>query len=386
MERRKPALVLLVAAACVAHARPARADAVAYPKGAFARPSEEKAIIVWDAAHKTEHLIRALTLKGDADTFGVLVATPTVPTIAKESDEVIHRVGDIFIPKVTTDAGVTPGFGAEVFKRTQVSAFEAVTLKGADERAGSDWLGRNALADRPALGAWEKSYRDKGWVVTAVRGAAQGTGDRKLEVEAMRLSFTTDAPVFPYSEAAIEPVEETAYATKYNNQPRFRGYTYGTRPLDIYVVADRQLQAVEGQTTAGPPVADSMRISQATLATALGDTAAWGFDPKSRPTWVVTHLSENVWQRTTHGDLAFAPYDLPKARPGPGVTELDDRPTGPTYPGSSMEWMNPDSGSGTPVPPHKKLLRIGALALLFLIAGVAGYTVMSEQQRPKPNS
>ena len=377
---------MTVAVMCIGRAPLARADAVVYPKGAFARPSEEKAIIVWDEAHKTEHLIRALTLKGDADKLGVLVATPTLPTIAKESEELVDRAAEIFIPKLAaSDAGVMPNMG-EVLKRTQVGAFDAVTLTGGGEHPSGDWLGRNAFTDRPAIDAWEKAYRDKGWVVTAVHAAAQGTGDRKLEIEAMRLSFKTDAPVLPYTEATVDPAEETAYAAKYNNQPRFRGYTYGTRPLDVYVIADRQLQAVDGQTTAGPPVADSMRISQATLRNALGDTTAWGFDPTSRPTWVVTHLSENVWQRATHGDLGFAPYDLPKARPGPGITELDDRPTGPTYPASSMAWMNPDSASGTPASPHKKLLHIGAFALLFLIAGVAGYAVMSEQQRPKPKS
>jgi hypothetical protein len=382
MERRGFAAVM-VAAMCGLHVSAARGDGVVYPQGTFARLSEEKTVIVWDAAHDTEHLIRTLTLKGDSETFGILVATPTVPTVAKEGDDVIERVANVFVPK--TDAGVTPNRpDVDVLTRAQVGAFEAVTIKATDEHALADWLARNHFVDKPALHAWEKAHIDKGWVLTAFRCSAQGTGDRKLAVATVRLSFKPGgAPFFPYAEAVVDPTDETAYSTKYNNQPRYRGYTYGTQPLDVYVVADRQLQAVLGQTTAGPAVADAMRVTQATLASALGDTSAWGFDPKSQPTWVITHLYENVWQRTTHGDLGFASYDLPKARPGPGITEADDRPIGPTFPASSMQWMNPDGGSGKPVSPHKTLFRIGAIALLFLIAGVVGYAVMTEQAKTK---
>src|SRR5271169_5880788 len=147
------------------------------------------------------------------------------------------------------------------------------------------------------------------------------------------------------------------------------------------------MQTMVGLTTSGPPVADAIRVSSTTVAAALGDTKAWGFDPKSQPTWVVTHLSENVWQRTATSDLEFAPYDLPKPRPGPGITEADDRPTGPTYPSSSMAWMgDPSANRGRPASPHKKLFRYGVIALFFLIAGAAGYAVMSEQRKPKPKS
>jgi len=231
--------------------------------------------------------------------------------------------------------------------------------------------------------AWAKAYEGKAYYLTAVRSTAKGTGDRKLDVPAIRLSFQTPQPVLPYTEAAVDVTDETAYTGRYNPHQPYRGYSYGMRPFDVYVVAAHQMQAVAGQTTAGPNVADAMRATSDAIAGALGDTKSWGFDPLSRPTWVVTHLSENVWQRTTQSDLVFQRYDLPKPRPGPGVTEADDRPEGPTFPGSSMEWLGEPTAGKPPASHHAKLLHLGAIALFLLIAGAAAFAVASEQGATK---
>ena len=252
-----------------------------HTQGSFARPSDEKTIIVWDAAKKTEHLVRALTLKGDAGTFGILIPTPTVPTIGKEGDELVDRVGKLFAPAQGTLGSV------EVLQRTQLGDFEAVTLKAADGTALGDWLVKNHFADKPALHMWETPYADQGFYVTAVRCTAKGAGDRKLEVQTIRLSFKTDAPFLPYAEEAVDASDEAAYRAKYNTQPQqYRGYTYGTRPFDVYLVADHQMQAMAGKTTGGPPVSDALRVSNESIAAALGDTKAWGsIRKRSRRGW-----------------------------------------------------------------------------------------------------
>jgi hypothetical protein len=362
-------------AAGVLFAVPAHASAVVYPQGSFARASEEKALVVWDERTKTEHLVRALSLKGEAETFGVLLATPTLPTIAKEHDDDINRVAKLF----ATSPGTGPGT-VDVLQRTQLGDFEAVTVKASDERALGDWLAKSHFVDKPAMRTWVKGYVDKGWYVTAVRASAKGAGDRKLDVPTIRLSFKTDAPIFPYSEAPVDDADETTFRSNKPHQP-YQKYSYGMRLLDVYVIADRQMQMVSGQNTAGPSVADAMRVSAETLAAAIGDTKAWGFDAKSRPTWVVTHLGENVWQRTTQADLAFQTYDLPRPRPGPGVTEVDDRPVGPTYPQSSVAWLNDPVSATTGSTHHKKVFRLGALALFLLIAAAVGFAILSEQRK-----
>lgn len=271
----------------------------------------------------------------------------------------------------------------QVMQRTQLGDFEAVTLKATDENALGDWLAKNKFVDKPALRTWEKSYLDKKWFITAVHCTVKGgTGDRALEVPTMRMSFTIDAPFFPYVEVPADPADEAAYRAKYTTQGMNRGgYNYATRQFDVYVVAPTQMQGLLGDVTGGPPVADAVRVSSDALARALGDTKSWGFEPQEQPRWTVTKLSENTWQRTADKDLTFASYDLPKPRPGAGVTEIDDRPVGPVFPGSSMQWMN---DAQTPAK-HKTStrFRIGALALFLLIAGAAGFAVMSEQDKKR---
>lgn len=377
---------------CILQASDASACGVAYPQGSFAKFSQERSLIVWDAAKKTEHFVRALSLKGDPETFGVFVPTPTVPTIAKEKDDLIDHVAQLFVPppappsaaggggpKAQTTAAAPP---VQVMQRTQIGDFEAVTLKATDATALGEWLAKNKFVDKPALRTWEKTYLDKKWLITAVRCTAKGTGDRTLEVPTMRMSFTIDAPFFPYTEVPSDAADESAYRSKYNESA---GYNYGSRPFDVYVIAPSQMQGMMGQTTGGPPVSDAIRVSSDAIAGALGDTKSWGFDPKSQPKWVVTHLSESVWQRTAQSDLVFATYDLPHPRPGPGVTEVDDRPTSQVFPASSMAWMNDPSSPTTGEKPSKTRSRVGWLALFFLIAGAAGYAIMSESDNEKRN-
>ncbi len=377
---------------CILQTSDASACGVAYPQGSFAKFSQERSLIVWDAAKKTEHFVRALSLKGDPDTFGVFVPTPTVPTIAKEKDDLIEHVAELFVPppappKSAAGGGAMPQTTAavapvQVMQRTQIGDFEAVTLKATDANALGDWLAKNKFVDKPTLRTWEKTYLDKKWLITAVRCTAKGAGDRTLEVPTMRMSFTIDAPFFPYTEVPTDAADESAYQAKYNASPTaYRGYNYGTRPFDVYVIAPAQMQGMIGQTTGGPPVSDAVRVSSDAVANALGDTKAWGFDPKSQPKWVVTHLSENVWQRAAQSDLVFATYDLPHPRPGSGVTEADDRPNGPVYPASSMAWMNDPSSSSGDKAPSKTRSRVGWIALFFLIAGAAGYAILSENEK-----
>jgi hypothetical protein len=389
------ALVAGVGIACIMHVSDARACGVAYPQGSFAKFSTERALIVWDAAQKTEHFVRALTLNGDPETFGVFVPTPTLPKIAKEDDAILDRVAQLLVPPPVPETGGGGGGprgataaalppSVQVLQRTQLGDFEAVTLKATDANALGDWLARNKFVDKPALRTWEKSYLDKKWLITAVRCTAKGTGDRALQVPTMRMSFKIDAPFFPYVEVPADPADEAAYHAKYDNGAR-GGYNYASHELEVYVIAQRQMQGMLGAVTGGPPVADAVQVTGDVVAQALGDTKSWGFDPHAQTRWTVTKLSENTWQpRTADKDLVFATYDLPRPRPGPGVTEVDDRPVGPTFPASSMSFASGTSASNAK---HaSKRFRIGALALFLLIAGAAGFAVFSEQEKRKAKS
>jgi hypothetical protein len=380
--------------ACIMQSSDAGACAVAYPQGSFARFSAERSLIVWDAPHQTEHFVRALSLRGDPENFGVFVPTPSIPTIAKEDDAIINRIAELVAPPPPPPPHVAGAGGApaataappvvEVLQRTQLGDFEAVTLAANDENALGDWLGKHGFVDKPALRQWEKGYLDKKWLITAVRCTAKGAGDRTLEVPTMRLSFKIDAPFFPYTEVPPDTTDEASFRAKYNQGGSpYSPYSYGSRPFDLYFVATTPMQSMMGATTGGPAVADSVRVSGDALAGALGDTKSWGFDAHANKRWVVTHLSENVWQRVAPSDITFAAYDLPKPRPGAGTTasDVDDRPTGPTFPKMAPYADGPYADAASPATAHHKRLRIGAIFLFFLIAGAAAYAVLAEQQK-----
>src|SRR5437016_3719837 len=77
----------LLAAACLSFRAPAvRACAPAPPPGVRVEIADESAIIVWDAAAKTQHFIRRASFATAAHDFGFLVPTPAQPTLAEASD------------------------------------------------------------------------------------------------------------------------------------------------------------------------------------------------------------------------------------------------------------------------------------------------------------
>ena len=72
--------------------RIADACAPAPPRGAEVLVAAEEAIIVWDAASKTEHFIRRAQFQSTAKDFGFLVPTPTVPARVETEPAVFVRM------------------------------------------------------------------------------------------------------------------------------------------------------------------------------------------------------------------------------------------------------------------------------------------------------
>jgi hypothetical protein len=368
MHRFGSAAFVFVAAVvmCILHTSDAPACGVAYPEGTFARFSDERSLIVWDAKHHMEHFVRALTLDGDPQKFGVFVPTPTFPVIEKEREGLIDDVAALFAAPPPEPAGGSGQPGAvaaaapppvQVLQRKQIGDFEAVTLKATDADALGAWLARNHFVDKPELRAWEKSYLDKKWLVTALRCTADGKGARSLEVPTLRFSFTIDAPFYPYKEVPIDLKDEDAYHARSGGAKGL-----DSRAFDLYVVAASPVRSMVGELAEGPPVSRSIQVSSRELAGALGDIHRWHFDPNARKTWTVTHFAEDVLTRTVQSDVTFASYVQPmETAPSP----VDEEP-----------------GSSTPAKsPKKKLFTIGAIALFLIVAGAALFAVLGEDKK-----
>jgi len=205
--------------------RPTKACAPAPRPDQIIRIADEEALIVWDAAKKTEHFIRRASFrneggKGAATDFGFLVPTPTKPTLAEADDLVFVRLEEATRPEQRTANAVewqlgiscmyllrgksesahAPTSQVRVLDQARVGGYDAVVLEADSPSALSEWLGSHGYASRPALTAWLAPYVEKHWKMTAFKIAPRAEGDPQVATSAVRMTFETEVPFFPYRE------------------------------------------------------------------------------------------------------------------------------------------------------------------------------------------
>lgn len=217
--------------------------ALAWPCATAPRPGErvdlaqEEAILVWDPDTRTEHFIRRAVFGTEAQSFGFLVPTPTRPEVAEADDAAFDRLAQAILPRQVTetrteviwapllgalvwlgasprgtaraipDAGVSPA-AVTVLERKKVAGYDVAVLEATDPTALAGWLRENGFASTPTLQEWAAPYVQKGWKFTAFRYDGESLGE--LATGAVRLSFQTPSPFFPYREPASQPQEVPA--------------------------------------------------------------------------------------------------------------------------------------------------------------------------------
>lgn len=201
---------------------PTEACAPAPPRDVVVEIASESAIIIWDAASKTQHFIRRAAFnatsgeKKPVTDFGFLVPTPTQPVLAEVDDRAFDELAKVTEPRTETQkrpsGGCAIGCGGapksaaegkvEVLAEKHVGGYDAKVLKATDAAALSEWLKAHNYESRPALTAWLKPYVEKGWIITAfkIARAPDTPAEYSIGSSAVRMSFTTDAPFFPYHE------------------------------------------------------------------------------------------------------------------------------------------------------------------------------------------
>jgi hypothetical protein len=89
-----------------------------------------------------------------------------------------------------------------VLEQKLVAGFHAAVLEADTADVLNDWLTKNGYIFSPEVKAWAKPYVDGGWKFTALKIAKgpDGKQNRSVAAAALRLSFQTDRPLFPYRE------------------------------------------------------------------------------------------------------------------------------------------------------------------------------------------
>lgn len=204
--------------------RPGQACAPVPRPGQFIRIAEESAIIVWDEKTRTQHFIRQATFDTDAPDFGFLVPTPTEPALAEVDNTAFANLEYLIRPKEIektkfTGVDFTPllfGYfllsrsavdsaptsaGVHVLSAYRVAGYDAVVLEAENAAELNRWLDKHGYASGPSLAEWLAPYVAGRWKITAFK-IAKGVSAREVGTSAVRMSFTTDRPFFPYREPA----------------------------------------------------------------------------------------------------------------------------------------------------------------------------------------
>lgn len=229
----RASLLLIVVLVCVCLSPPppaARACCAVARSGKPVVNADQTVIIIWDAATKTQHFIRKASFKSEADDIGFLIPSPSQPQLNESGNEafpVLLKLTEPEKKKMARPAGgVSCGCaakskttksdgGVKVLEEKEVAGFKAVVLEAKSADALVDWLKQHGYAYSPAVQAWAKPYVDKGWKFTALKIAKDKDGRAKKTVSAaaLRMTFKTDRPLFPYREPESQQAAKSLGAT-----------------------------------------------------------------------------------------------------------------------------------------------------------------------------
>ncbi len=190
------------------------------PSGRPVVNADQTVILLWDAATHTQHFIRKASFRSDADDFGFIVPTPNVPELEESGDAAFPYLLYLTKPEVKTvwrpvgigcasreqptfalAAGAAHQEAVRVLQEKEVAGFNAVVLEASTAGALVAWLREHGYAYSPEVAAWAKPYVEGGWKFVALKVAKDPSSSGKgVAASALRISFHTDRPLFPYRE------------------------------------------------------------------------------------------------------------------------------------------------------------------------------------------
>jgi hypothetical protein len=185
--------------------------------------ADQSIIMIWDAATQTQHFIRRASFKSEGEDFGFLVPSPSKPELAESGNEAFPVLQKLTEPEVITQKRPAPSGGGcgcgmksagpqagavadkaevRVLEEKMVAGFNAKVLEADTTEVLVQWLKENGYAYSPEVAAWAKPYVDGKWKITALKVAKKKDEARAKDVtaSALRMSFKTDRPLFPYRE------------------------------------------------------------------------------------------------------------------------------------------------------------------------------------------
>lgn len=264
--------------------------------------ASQTVIMIWDKKQQTQHFIRMADFKTDAKDIGFLVPSPSRPQLEESGNEAFHDLKKITAPvqsyggSFPLGCSVAPQVkrleGVTVIEEKRVADYDATVLTA---RSGDDlmnWLKQNGYAYSPAVSDWAKPYLGGNWHFTALKLAKKSStqSNQDLRAKALRITFKTDRPLFPYREPDSRQASNELDATK--------------RLLRIYFIADTQYV---GKIIGSKPWSGKARWSGDITKHRQSLMSKLNLPPNSTPSkWWLTEFEDEWPYENAEGDLYFS--------------------------------------------------------------------------------
>jgi hypothetical protein len=213
----------------------------------------EQAVIIWDSSRHIEHFIRQANIDTKAERVAFLVPTPEVPELAvadpsifKMAADVAHSdwkpyydykdpliianktlLGPALLPFISLMTGMSDRQNTNpVLAQSNVGDYQATVLRADDSSALLGWLMQHGFALNREEKTWLEPYIQKKWKITAFELSGKPNSYRGITSRAIRMSFASPQPFFPYSEP---------------HKPRPKNGYYPWRTLSVAVLSDERV-------------------------------------------------------------------------------------------------------------------------------------------------
>src|SRR6188768_1078471 len=165
----------LVATTAAAPAFACGCGGIVSPAESNVSASSERAIVSWDGEFETLEL--TFDIESDSPTVGLIIPTPTAPTITAGDLRTFDLIESVISPDVTV---VKDWWGIDYFlpdptlakpdtlDRVPLGPIQTTTIGAADTLSLNNWLARNGFTMSEELLAATEDYGANDWSLTAI--------------------------------------------------------------------------------------------------------------------------------------------------------------------------------------------------------------------------
>ena len=276
--------------------------------------ADQTVIMIWDAAQRQQHFVRQASFKTAEPDVGFIVPSPSRPELAESGNDAFPRLKEITAPVVIRSGGGS-GCGCaiksaarvtassvRVIEEKRVAGFDATVLTADSSADLTEWLQDHGYVFSPQVAAWAQPYLGGAWHFTALKVAKTGAV-QDIKAGALRLTFQTERPLFPYREP-----ESAAAAKQLGTSDRL---------LRIYFIAEGRYRAeVAGREwSAGVAWSGDISHYRTALLQDLKLPASTG--PAN---WWLTEFEDRWPYGKAAGDVYFVRNSNQKTKSRPDIT------------------------------------------------------------------